>query len=893
MRTDATQPGQLADLTHCDKEPIHIPGRIQAHGVLLVLREPALTIVQVSENVADFLGMPVGALLGEPLRSFLREEQLAPLLECLHGQSLTEPVRHDLVLRTPTGERLFDALLHRCGGALILELEPFSREDAVALVAPFQQAREALARLKVATSLDELYRIAASVVRRLTGFDRVLIYQFDPEGNGTVVAEDREEHLDTYLGLHYPASDIPRQARQLYLRNWLRLIPDAHRPTAALVPDLHPDTRQPLDLSLSILRAVSPVHIEYMKNLGQRASMSISLIRGNQLWGLISCGNHQEPRHVPYDLRVACELVGQILSQQISLYEAAEHSRQRMSLRLLTEQLTEQMAEALDFRDGLLRHQPNLGDLFDASGAALCFDGECSRLGRTPGEDELWALARWLDTNARLPVFHTHALSRLFPAAERYKDVASGLLALRISRLQNHYAFWFRPEVVQTVTWGGDPRKPVELGPDGPRLHPRKSFEQWKELVQGQSKPWLAQELEAAHELRRAIIDADLKRQMLREKEARAEAEEARWLLTSLTEAIPQMVWSTDPLGNPDFYNSLWFEKTGCSLDEARGQGWAQVVHPEDRQRTLQAWLEATRMGQDFEIEHRFRMVDGSYRWQLSRALPVRGPEGQVTRWFGTSTDIDDQKRAEQERSRAILAREEILAMVTHDLKNPLGVILLTTALMRRSKFEGEQGEQLRGYLEKIQRAAERMNSLIRDILDLARIEAGHFIIEPAPHLPVTLMDEAIELLLPLATQKGLRLERHGGSELLGPVHCDRERILQVFSNLLGNAIKFTPAGGSVLVSAEPGEGTVRFSVKDTGPGIPAEQLPHLFDRYWQARDKARMGSGLGLFISRGIIAAHGGQIWADSSVGVGSTFSFTLPLDSQHNQPLGMHQPG
>ncbi|HEX8538325.1 MAG TPA: ATP-binding protein, partial [Cystobacter sp.] len=504
-----------------------------------------------------------------------------------------------------------------------------------------------------------------------------------------------------------------------------------------------------------------------------------------------------------------------------------------------------------------------------------------------------WALARWLDANVRMPVFHTDALSRLFPAAERYKDVASGLLAIRISKLQNHYAFWFRPEVLQTVTWSGDPRKPVELGPDGPQLHPRKSFEQWKELVQGQSRPWLAQEFEAAHELRRAIIDADLKRQVLREQEARAEAEEARRLLASLTEAIPQMVWSTDPLGNSDFFNSIWFERTGFSLDEARGQGWAQVVHPEDRQRTLHAWLEATRLVQDFEIEHRFRMVDGSYRWQLSRALPVRGPDGQVTRWFGTSTDIDDKKRAEEERSRAILAREEILAMVSHDLKNPLGAILLTTALMRRSTLEGEQGEQFRGHLEKVQRAAERMNSLIRDILDMARIEAGHFVIEPAPHPPITLMEEAIELLLPLAAQKGLRLERHGWSEPLGPVHCDRERILQVFSNLLGNAIKFTPAGGSVLVSAEPGEGTVLFSVKDTGPGIPAEQLPHLFDRYWQARDKARMGSGLGLFISRGIIAAHGGHIWVDSTVGVGSTFSFTLPLEPPHHQPLGTRQSG
>jgi PAS domain S-box-containing protein len=881
MRTDVAQAGQPADLTHCDKEPIHIPGRIQAHGVLLVLREPALTLVQVSENAADFLGRPVGELLGQPLISCLREDQLAPLLECLR-QSLTEPVRRDLVLSTPTGERRFDAFLHRGGGALILELEPFSREDVAALVVPYQQAREAIARFKAAASLDELCRLAAAEVRRLTGFDRVLIYQFDPEGHGIVVAEEREEHLDSFLGLHYPASDIPRQARQLYLRNWLRLIPDAHRPTAALIPALHPDTRQPLDLSVSVLRAVSPVHIEYMKNLGLGASMSISLIRGSQLWGLISCGNHQGPRHVPHDIRAACELLGQVLSLHISLHEEAESARHRARLRQLTHQLTEQMAATADYRDGLLRQHPNLLDLCGASGAALCFEGECSRLGRTPGEEMLWALMRWLDANVRTNVFHTDALSRLFPEAEAYKDVASGLLAIRLPKLQNHYAFWFRPEVLQTVTWGGDPRKPVEPGPDGLRLHPRKSFEQWKELVRGRSQPWLPQEVEAAHELRRAIIDTDLRRQVLREQQARAEAEEAQRRFAALAEAIPQMVWSSDALGNVDFYNSHWLEKTGRTFEQSRGSGWAQVIHPEDRQRSLLAWREAARTAQDYEIEHRFLMADGSTRWQLTRALPVRGLDGQVTRWFGTSTDIDDKKRAEEERTRAILAREEILAMVSHDLKNPLGAILLTTALLRRMELEGEQGERVRGNVEKIQRAAERMNSLIRDILDVARIEAGHFLVEPAPHSPLALMDEAIELLQPLAVQKGLRLERQARGESLGPVRCDRERVLQVFSNLLGNAIKFTPAGGLVCVRAEPGEGaTVRFSVKDTGPGIPAEQVPHLFDRYWQARDKARMGTGLGLFIARGIVTAHGGHIWVDSTVGVGSTFSFTLPRAS------------
>ncbi|HYH97324.1 GAF domain-containing protein, partial [Hyalangium sp.] len=300
MNTDSSLPGQAIDLGDCSKEPIHIPGSIQPHGVLFALSEPELTVTQVSTNTADLFGLQAELLLGRPLAELLERASLGQLTEALRSHQPQE----SNPLPITVGRRTFDGIVHRHQGVTLLELEPVPpAEEHHAWPLP-RLLQRAIARLQAAKNLRELCDAAAAEVRRLTGFERVMVYRFDEDDHGEVLAEDMLEGLDPYLGHHYPASDIPQQARQLYLRNWLRIIPDREYRPAPIIPSLRPDSQQPLDLSFSVLRSVSPIHIEYMRNLGVRASMSISLVHRGRLWGLISCANHSSPRYVPYTLRL-------------------------------------------------------------------------------------------------------------------------------------------------------------------------------------------------------------------------------------------------------------------------------------------------------------------------------------------------------------------------------------------------------------------------------------------------------------------------------------------------------------------------------------------------------------------------------------------------------------
>jgi chemotaxis family two-component system sensor kinase Cph1 len=743
MNTDSFSPEQAIDLSDCAKEPIHIPGSIQPHGVLFALSEPELTVTQVSANTASLLGRQAELLLGHSLADLLDRASLGPLTEALRSHQLQE----SNPLPITVGPRTFDGIVHRHQGATLLELEPISPAEEHHAWPLHRLLQRAIARLQAAKNLRELCDSAAAEVRRLTGFERVMVYRFDEDEHGEVLAEDTLEGLDPYLGHHYPASDIPQQARQLYLRNWLRIIPDREYRPVPIVPSLRPDSQQPLDLSFSVLRSVSPIHIEYMRNLGVRASMSISLVHRGRLWGLISCANHSSPRYVPYALRIACELIGRITSQLIGATGELEELELLQRLRGLQARLVQAMREeGAEVLVGLVKHPEELMALVGASGAAVVSEGGYWTVGRVPREG-LEGLVGWLRETVKEEVFHTKALPRRYPPAEAFQEVASGLLAISLPKPVPDHVLWFRPEVIQTVNWGGNPTKPVEVEGAGLRLHPRRSFELWKEVVRSTSLPWRPAELEAAADLRRYAIEVDLGRQVVREQEA-------------------------------------------------------------------------------------------------------------------------------------VQSRDDVVAVVSHDLRTPLGAIQMQAGLILRALPLDKEGpwRRVQNSVEGIQRSTKRMNALIQGLLDLAKLEAGRFAIEPTPQELGGLVEECLELLKPLAEQGGISMrQKLSQPEVL--VSADRERICQVLSNLIGNAIKFTPAGGSIQLSAEPAAGTVRFAVSDTGPGIPQEQLPHLFNRYWQAKRRAREGTGLGLYIAKGIVEGHGGQMWVESTPGSGSTFFFTLPM--------------
>ena len=497
-------PNATVDLTDCDREPIHMPGAIQPHGVLLVLREPELEVVQASENAEGFFGAPAEALLGRRLDTLLPPDALERLQAWVAVSELARPaqVSPSLMLSPPAG--CCDAIVHRIAGGLVLELEP--HVEGLGDAAMFLQAT--FERLEAADTIQGLCEAAAREVRRLTGFDRVKVYRFDPDWHGETIAEDRAEHMDSYLGLHFPASDIPQQARRLYTLNRTRIIPDVGYVPARVVPAVNPATGAVLDMSFSVLRSVSPVHVEYLRNMEVQASMSISIVRDGELWGLIAC-HHARPLRVPYHVRTACELLGQLLALLLTSKQDGEGRRRQAQRRELQARLLETMVRADDFVTGLAEEAEALLALVDAQGAAVVSQDRCVRLGEAPPEETVRALTSWLDARKPELEFHTDRLARSFPGAEAFQQTASGLLAITLSRLQRYYVLWFRPEVPQTVLWAGNPNKAVSETRDGgaPRLHPRQSFQAWQDTLRGRALPWSTAEVEAARELQRAISD--------------------------------------------------------------------------------------------------------------------------------------------------------------------------------------------------------------------------------------------------------------------------------------------------------------------------------------------------------------------------------------------------
>ena len=501
-----------ANLNNCDREPIHIPNLIQPHGVLIAISAEDYRILQVSLNADSMLGMKAQDLLECPLIELLGEKQLEAVKHCLSEDfDNINPLPIELIQGDKTLH--FDGIAHRNDKIIILELEPALSDRQADFNDFYRLIKSPINRLQQTDTLDELCRAIVSEIKKITGFDRVMVYRFDKEGTGTVVAEAMEPSLEPFLGLHYPATDIPKQAKYLYTLNYLRLIPDATYEPVGLIPQLNPLTDKPLDMSMSVLRSVSPLHTEYLDNMGVAASMSISLVKDKQLWGLIAC-HHNTPKKIAYEIRTVCEFIGQIVSFELAAKEDSQDSEYKLKLQLIQSQFVEIISKAEELETGLTQNPQLLLDLVGAEGVALSFGEKITLVGNTPDEETITSMLSWLETQFESDIiYETNSLEQVCPTASKDNAVASGLLALQISRIQSTFILWFRPEVVQTVDWGGNPNKPLEVEEDGTlRMSPRKSFVKWQETVRGKSLPWKSCEIEAALELRSSIVGIVLRK---------------------------------------------------------------------------------------------------------------------------------------------------------------------------------------------------------------------------------------------------------------------------------------------------------------------------------------------------------------------------------------------
>jgi light-regulated signal transduction histidine kinase (bacteriophytochrome) len=507
---DHTPAYTAPDLTTCEREPIHIPGAIQPHGLLLAL-DAEHRVVTASRNCAAMLGRPAHDLIGLDVREAVGDGPSASITQAVAADDMSTPIR----TRMPVGPGDLagadvDVIVHRSGGRVVVEIEPVSSPLPSETVS-YRSARAAVTRLTQSATTADLCEQLASEVRALTGFDRVMVYRFDDEWNGEVVAEDRREDLNPFFGLHYPSTDIPAQARRLYTVNWTRMIADTGYTPVALEPVIDPSTGTPLDLSHSVLRSVSPIHVEYLTNMGVSASMSISLVKDGLLWGLVACHHYSGTLRVPYDARSAAEFLGQTASQLIDGREKADTHSDELRASVTLARITASLAaDPRPVYDALL-DDPRLLDLVDAQGIALHVDGRMLTVGDVPSEADLHLISRQLDSHDGRPAA-SHHLTALDPDLARVAHVAAG--ALRIGNGPDRWMMWLRPEIERTVDWGGDPtNKALALAEDpNVRLSPRKSFAKWRQVVRGRSLPWLGWQTGVAQSLREHLSGELLRR---------------------------------------------------------------------------------------------------------------------------------------------------------------------------------------------------------------------------------------------------------------------------------------------------------------------------------------------------------------------------------------------
>lgn len=489
------------DLTNCDREPIHIPGKIQSQGFLIAVNSSTNRISFVSENVSQFLKISPAKLLELPISDLSEKigvsdqnvdfNQLLRLGKSQNGFEIINPYKLQI------DSQPFYLIIHTSKHNFVLEFEPVNVSyDIQSLVA------RSISGILLEKSLIGMLDNAAKEVKKIIGYDRIMIYRFLEDGHGEVLSEVKNEELDPFLGLHYPATDIPQQARALYKLNHTRIIADVNT-TDSLIATY---TDEQLDLTHSGLRAVSPIHIQYLKNMGVKSSFSISLLSKGELWGLIACHNYS-PKFIDYRAREGSKLIGQIISSALEYRQTEEANDKSAQMLDALHEVSGHLERDSDLIHALIGHDSTILDVVEASGAAILFEGSIHKVGITPGDTDLQELFDWLKSHMKESIYHTVNLSSVFSPAKRYLKLGSGIMACMLSKEMGELIVYFKPEKLSSVNWAGNPEKPVEVKEDGTNvISPRKSFESWTEIVKNTSEKWAEVEITNVLKIRERII---------------------------------------------------------------------------------------------------------------------------------------------------------------------------------------------------------------------------------------------------------------------------------------------------------------------------------------------------------------------------------------------------
>jgi light-regulated signal transduction histidine kinase (bacteriophytochrome)/CheY-like chemotaxis protein len=538
------------DLTNCDREPIHIIGRIQSFGYLLAV-SPHWFIDFASENLSAVIGQPATELIGRSARAILSEDAIHTLRSRL--QMLSTPLSVERIFAMELFDRelcdagappqLYDVALHRSGRHVVIEAEP---SDTSALAKYVNFVRPMTERVKLASDTRAMCDVAVRQMRALTGFDRVMIYRFADDESGEVIAESRGVGIDSFMGMHFPGADIPQQARALYTKNLLRLIADVADPTVALISSSDPEACEPLDLTMSTLRAVSPIHIEYLGNMGVRASMSASIVRDGKLWGMFTC-HHYQPLLLSYPVRTAAELFAESFASLLDQSERKHSQQLAQTAAQVRDELMARLADGSSLISHFDHFAASIAPVIPHDGMAAWIDGEFVSHGEVPDREEFIGLIQFLGTQFSATtganfVWNSDSLAEAFPPAAAYHQRCAGLLALPVSRRQRDFIVLFRREVSMNKPWAGNPEKDFSVGPNGPRLTPRQSFELWNQSVVGRCQPWSADERHFAEAIRVTLMEVVLRLTDAAAEERERAVRESEFLIAELNHRFRNML---------------------------------------------------------------------------------------------------------------------------------------------------------------------------------------------------------------------------------------------------------------------------------------------------------------------------------------------------------------
>jgi len=488
----------------CGKVPLNKTNMIQPHGYMLIISKNNFEILQLSENCSQLFGRSVEELAGSSASNHIPEEELKniesrtiqledrrlPFNLTINGKE------HLTTVKALESYYIFEVASANGSG---------SKTDSFLSV--YQELKFVTETIDRASTTIEACDLVVRELKRLSGFDKIMIYKFDPEWNGDVIAEEMEPGMESYLGLKFPASDIPKQARELYKKTAYRIIPNVDYEPVKLYPIINPKTNTFTDLSDSNLRSVASVHIEYLRNMKVTASMSTRIMYNGELWGLIAC-HHRVAKYLSFEMCSIFELLSNTISSKISALQNQDDYKARTSLHKLHNSITEGMYK----NDGLNKIDSDLLYLLNSDGVAIINNGLIETIGKTPSETEIDDLVMWLQSIESPKVFSKNSLSAEYEPAEDFAEVASGVLVLPIQPDKKTYILGFRPEAIEKVQWGGDPSQAVNFEADGKTYHPRASFELWQQSVTKTAIPWNQSEMEAAESLQSSIRDYLLSR---------------------------------------------------------------------------------------------------------------------------------------------------------------------------------------------------------------------------------------------------------------------------------------------------------------------------------------------------------------------------------------------